>query len=297
MSVSATDHAPPLAPSAPRRVRAGFAAPMLNQPSLRRRLGVIAALSGLLTGIAAGFTGVGGGEFRIPVLVKVLGVPLKFAGGINLVVGLFTVALSVYRRWGQEAWTHDDLVLLGIMGSVSILGASIGVLGRERLPQRPLKAAVCGYLFLVGLWMLYESMAHAEHVLFGPTGMTRWVLAAFAAFPIAIASGVLGVAGGEMRIPALLYVFGMPIKAAGTFSLMISIPTVAAGALTDRRLGGLPNAAVRIGVLMGVASAAGVMVGAALLPYAERDLIKGTLGIVLLLATVNLICERDPERE
>jgi uncharacterized membrane protein YfcA len=270
---------------------------MLNQPSLLRRPGVIAALSGLLTGIAAGFIGVGGGEFRIPVLVQVLGLPLKFAGGINLMVGLFTVALSVYRRWGPDAWTRDDLALLGIMGSVSVIGAGIGVLGRERLPQRPLKAAVCGYLFIIGLWMLYESIAHIEHVLFEPTGMTRWVLAGLIAFPIAIVSGVLGVAGGEMRIPALLYVFGMPIKAAGTFSLMISIPTVAAGALTDRRLGGLPNAAVRIGVLMGVASAVGVMVGAALLPYADRDLIKGTLGVVLLLATVHLAWGTNPERE
>jgi len=69
---------------------------------------------------------------------------------------------------------------------------------------------------------------------------------------------------------------------------MISIPTVAAGALTDRRLGGLPNAAVLIAVIMGVASAIGVVIGAGLLPYANRDLIKGTLGVVLLLATVRL---------
>jgi uncharacterized membrane protein YfcA len=39
---------------------------------------------------------------------------------------------------------------------------------------------------------------------------------------------------------------------------------------------------------MGVASAAGVLIGAALLPYADRDVIKGVLGVVLLLATVRL---------
>jgi uncharacterized protein len=57
----------------------------------------IATGSGLFTGIAAGFIGVGGGEFRIPVLVEVLRFPLKLAGGVNLVVGLFTVALGVLR--------------------------------------------------------------------------------------------------------------------------------------------------------------------------------------------------------
>jgi hypothetical protein len=34
-----------------------------------------------------------------------------------------------------------------------------------------------------------------------------------------------------MRIPALPYLFAMPVKIAGTISLMASIPTVAAGAL------------------------------------------------------------------
>jgi uncharacterized membrane protein YfcA len=126
-------------------------------------------------------------------------------------------------------------------------------------------------------------------VLLEPTGILRWSLAAAVAFAIAVASGVLGVAGGEMRIPALLYLFGVPIVEAGTLSLAVSIPTLAAGAFIDRRLGGIPNAALRIAVLMGVASAVGVLIGAAWLPVADRDVMKGTLGVVLLLATAHLM--------
>jgi uncharacterized membrane protein YfcA len=248
----------------------------------------IATGSGLLTGIAAGFTGVGGGEFRIPALVALLRVPLKLAGGVNLVVGIFTVAVGVLRRWGQQSLTRDDLVLAGVMGVVSLVGAAVGVFGRDRLPVRPLRVVVCVYLIVVGLWMLFESLAHVEHVIFEPSGIVRWTMAALVAFAIAVVSGVLGVAGGEMRIPALLYLFGVPIIEAGTLSLMVSIPTVAAGAFTDRRLGGIPNAAVRVALFMGVASAVGVLIGAAFLLYADRDVIKGTLGVVLLLATVRL---------
>jgi uncharacterized membrane protein YfcA len=248
----------------------------------------IAGSAGLLTGIAAGFTGVGGGEVRIPVLVELLGFPLKLAGGVNLVVGLFTVALGVLRRWGQRSLTRDDLLLVGIMGVVSLAGAGVGVRGRDRLPVRPLRAVVCAYLIMVGLWMVFESLAHVEHVFLEPIGIVRWTMAALVAFAIAVVSGVLGVAGGEMRIPALLYLFGVPIIEAGTLSLMVSIPTLAAGAFTDRRSGGLPNSVVRVALFMGVASAVGVLIGAAFLPYADRDLIKGTLGVVLLLATVRL---------
>jgi uncharacterized membrane protein YfcA len=253
-----------------------------------KRDSAIATGSGLLTGIAAGFIGVGGGEFRIPVLVELLRFPLKLAGGVNLVVGLFTVALGVLRRSGQQSLTRDDLVLVGIMGVVSLVGAAVGVFGRERLSVRPLRVVVCVYLIVVGLWMLYESIAHVEHVILEPMGILRWTLAALVAFAIAGVSGVLGVAGGEMRIPALLYLFGVPIIEAGTLSLIVSIPTVAAGAFTDRRLGGIPNSVVLIALLMGVASAVGVLIGAAFLPYANRDLIKGALGVILLLATVRL---------
>jgi uncharacterized membrane protein YfcA len=257
-------------------------------PQTTARQGVIAAASGAVTGIAAGFIGVGGGEFRIPVLVSLLGFPLKLAGGVNLVVGLFTVALGVLRRWGQQAFTRDDLILVAIMGVVSLVGAAMGVLGRKKMPVHPLRVIFCAYLIVAGLWMLYESIAHVEHVLLEPTGMLRWTLAAVIAFVIAIASGVLGIAGGEMRIPALLYLFGVPIVEAGTLSLAVSIPTVAAGAFVDHRLGGIPRSAMRIAIVMGVASAVGVLAGAALVPYASREVIKGALGVVLLLATVRL---------
>jgi uncharacterized protein len=257
-------------------------------PQTIARQGLIASVSGLFTGVAAGFIGVDGGEFRIPVLIELLKLPLKLGGGVNLVVGLFTVVLGVLRRWGQFSPTRDDLTFIGIMGAASLAGAALGVLGRERMPVRPLRIIVCVYLVVVGLWMLYGSIAHVEHVLLDPRGVSRWIFAAVVAFAIAVVGGVLGVTGGEMRIPALLYLFGVPIVEAGTLSLAVSIPTVAAGAFTDRRLGGIPDSVVRVALVMGIASAVGVLIGAALVPYASREVIKGTLGVVLLLATVRM---------
>lgn len=247
-----------------------------------------ASLAGLLTGIAAGFVGVGGGEFRIPVLIRVLRFPVHAAAGVNLMVGLFTVALSAYRRLGQRAISDDAMTLAWVMGIASIAGAVIGVASRRRIAVRPLILVVRIYLILAGAWMLYESIWNAHHVIADPQGLTRCVLAAVAAFTIAAVSGVMGVAGGEMRIPVLLYLFSIPIIEAGTLSLLVSIPTVACGAITDRRLGGLPNSALRVALIMGIASAVGVLAGAALVPYANRETIKGVLGAVLLIAAVRL---------
>ena len=121
-----------------------------------------------------------------------------------------------------------------------------------------------------------------------PVGVERFALAGIMSVVIAAISGELGVAGGELRIPALLYLFAMPIQTAGVISLTVSVPTLAAGAFTDRRLGGLPNTALGAAVLMGIASAIGVLVGTALLPYADRNVIKAALGVVLLLSSLHL---------
>ena len=251
-----------------------------------------AALAATVTGAAAGFIGVGGGEFRIPVLVDWLRLPLTVAGAVNLLIGLFTVTLSVYRRGGFRGMTGDDIALLAVMGTVSLAGASLGTYVRDTVRKRPLKTAICVYLGLMGAWMLYEAIGGHEHVLLTPEGLTRLILAAVVAFPIAALSGVFGVAGGEMRIPALMYLFGVPIATAGTLSLAVSIPTLAAGVFTDRRIGSLDNTFLRVGVFMGIASAAGVLIGAALISYADRNLIKGTLGIILLLSTRHLATSR-----
>ena len=264
--------------------RAGLEGGQSAEPSLRRG-GTLGFLSGIVIGAAAGLIGVGGGEFRIPVLLHVLKLPVKEAAGANTVIGLFVVVLSVIRRWGQQQLTADDLTVGAVMAVASVLGATLGARQAHRLPTPLLKRVVCVYLLVVGVWMVVEGLAEAEHSLIEPTGWVRWTLAAAVGFVIAAASGALGVAGGEMRIPALMYLFALPVKVAGTVSLIASIPTVAAGAFTYRRLGHIPRRVLMLSLLMGAGSLIGVLIGASLLPYVDKHTLKTILGVILLVAT------------
>jgi uncharacterized membrane protein YfcA len=69
------------------------------------------------------------------------------------------------------------------------------------------------------------------------------------------------VAGGELIIPTLVFAFGAGIKAAGTASLLISLPTVAVGVLRHRRLGSFEERAdlTRTVAPMGLGSVAGAV--------------------------------------
>jgi len=106
-------------------------------------------------------------------------------------------------------------------------------------------------------------------------------------------AGILYVVMSVIGVPVLLYLLGMPIVQAGTVSLLVSIPTVVTGAIADRKLGGIPNGVMGVALWMGIASGVGVLTGAALIPYASRDAIKGVLGAVLLLSAFRLTPDRD----
>jgi uncharacterized protein len=257
--------------------------------------GSLAAAFGLVTGAAAGLIGVGGGEFRIPFLLYLFGAAVKTAAGVNLIVGLFTVCVAFVRRWGQLAWTAEDITLALVFTVASLLGAVLGARRAHRWSSPVLHKIICLYLLVVGAWMLIEAISQTDHVLFNPQGTERILLAAITGLLIAIVSAILGVAGGEMRIPVLMYLFAMPITAAGTISLLVSIPTVAAGALTYRRLGYVPNRGLLIAVVMAGGSLAGVLIGTALLPLVNKHVLKGLLGIILLLATAALALHRNPK--
>lgn len=248
---------------------------------------------GLITGIAAGLIGVGGGEFRLPLLLHYLKDRPKTAAGINLLVGLFTVALSLARRWGLHRWEIGDMVFVTLLAIASAAGALAGARFAHSLGATLLKRIIVAYLLLVGAWMLFESFSGKEHVFWQPQGAVKLISGLLVGFGIAFASATFGVAGGEMRIPALLYIFAFSIKEAGTVSLAASVPTVATGALSYRLLGHMPKEAIIVAAVMGTGSLVGVLLGTALLPWVGGHLLRGVFGVILLAASVGLIRTKE----
>ena len=66
--------------------------------------------AGIVLGALAGLIGVGGSEFRIPVLLCLLRKDVKGAAAANLIVGLITVILSLIRRWHDALLVHHGPV-------------------------------------------------------------------------------------------------------------------------------------------------------------------------------------------
>jgi uncharacterized membrane protein YfcA len=241
-------------------------------------------------GAAAGLIGVGGGEFRIPILLYVLELSIITAVAVNLLVGLLTVAVSFLRRF-QFGLLNTHAVNIALAMSLgSIVGAYLGALLTDRIPEKPLKKVLAIFLVIVGLKIGLEPFIQTPPLFHFTLGLLEEiVIATLVGIVIGVISGTLGVAGGEFRIPALIYLFNFDIIIAGTTSLLVSIPTVAMGFTKHHHMGHTNRSANIIAIIMGAGSVLGALIGASYAGTIDKDVLKVLLGTILILATIRMI--------
>src|SRR5215510_3566720 len=111
---------------------------------------------------------------------------------------------------------------------------------------------------------------------------------------IGTASTFLGVAGGELLIPTLIFVFGADIHTAGSAVLFISIPTLCVGLFRYTRMGLLPgrSALLRVGLPMGAESLVGAAAGGAFAGSTSAEILKLLLGLILITAALKAFWRR-----
>jgi uncharacterized membrane protein YfcA len=241
-------------------------------------------------GTAAGLIGVGGGEFRIPILLYALGLPVIMAVAVNLLVGLLTVVVSFLTRFQLKPLNEYSINIALVMSLGSIAGAYLGALLTGKIPEKPLKRVLAIFLIIVGLKIGLEPFVEIPSIFHFSLGFVEEIaLAVLVGLAIGVISGTLGVAGGEFRIPALIYIFGLDIVAAGTTSLLISIPTVATGFTKHQNMGHMNRNATIIAITMGIGSVIGAFTGASYASVVEKDMLKMLLGVILILATVRMV--------
>ncbi len=239
---------------------------------------IVASVSGVVIGFLSGLIGVGGGEYRAPVLIYALKLSAKFAIAANLLIGLFTVTISFIRR---EGWLLPKQVLLIslVMMITSIIGSYLAAHTTRKLNDKFLKRSLGVLLIVASIKVFLDSHSFTEDF---KVTVGSLILAAVMGFLIGGLSGFLGIAGGEFRIPTLLFLFGMGIKTAGTANLLISIPTVMVGFIKHKKLNHVDKRSMQISLWMGVFSVVGAILGASLLVIVPEEILLRVLSVMML---------------
>lgn len=237
-------------------------------------------------GVLGGLIGLGGAEFRLPVLVGTLGYQVRQAVPLNLAVSLITIVASLAIR-GKTLSFDTVIPLLPVLLSLiagAIVTAFFGTLLAGRLSNEQLERAILVLLVLIGVALIIESfLPQSIPALLPPALIWRVPAGILFGLAIGLVSSLLGVAGGEVIIPTLIFAFGADFKTAGTASLLVSLPTVfvglvkyaSRGAFSDRS--SLKNTVAP----MGVGSVIGAFSGGLLVGLIPASVLKFTLGIIL----------------
>lgn len=251
-----------------------------------------AALAGAAVGVLGGLLGLGGAEFRLPVLVALFGFPLRRAIPLNLAVSFVAVMVAAPSRWwlAGQAPPPDAAPVAVAMIVGGMVGAGLGARWLARVSDEGLHSAVRALLIGIGGLLIVE--AATPWVSRGmPLGLVGQAVAALlAGLGIGAVSTLLGVAGGELIIPTLVLAFGVEIKAAGTLSLLISIPTMLVGLARHHALGGFQGVrgVGRVVIPMALGTVVGSAAGALLVVFVSANAIKVVLGSVLVASALRV---------
>lgn len=243
---------------------------------------------GALIGILGGLVGLGGAEFRLPLLTFIFQFSTVHAIIINLIISWITVTSSLVFRW--ESWNAVSpfLPIVATLLSGSLIGASMGVGIASRIDEKRLDKIVAILLGGLAIVMIFESSVHLDPLEFNQTALT--LLGFTAGLIIGLFSSMLGVAGGELIIPTIALLYGVDIKIAGTLSLMVSLPTIIIGLYRYRKKEPFrivkPN--LHFIAWMAAGSIIGAWVGKSMLGSVPSSTLQLLLAVILSISAFKL---------
>ncbi len=256
--------------------------PVKNQPA--------AFGAGTLIGALGGLIGLGGAEFRLPVLIGFFNFAALEAVILNKAMSLVVVATALPFRAGTIPFgliAENWLIVVNLLAG-SLFGAWTGAGWATRLRSESLYKVIAALLVVIAVILVFGHDATAGQPLL--TGMVQVVAGVAAGFVIGVVASLLGVAGGELLIPTLVLLFGADIKLAGSLSLAVSLPTMLVGFTRysrDQSFSVLGRNKAFL-LVMAAGSIVGTFIGGLLLGIVPNGGLLPALAIILLISAIKV---------
>jgi hypothetical protein len=268
-------------------------------------------LLGFLVGVLSGMFGVGGGFLTTPLLIFYgIPPPVAVASATTQITGASVSGAMVHMRRGGV-----DLKMAGVMIVGGLFGSFVGA-GLFRLLQSSGQIDVVIALLYVlilgwiGILMLVDSLKALGYLTVaapeqGRSRHNRWVaslplrwrfyssgiyVSPVAPLALGFLAGILtvflGIGGGFILVPAMIYLLGMPARVVvGTSLVMIlavSAATTMVHSITTRAVD-----IVLAGLLL-VGGVIGAQYGAVLTTRMKPDLLRLALAVIILLVALRV---------
>lgn len=245
---------------------------------------------GAIIGTLGGLIGLGGAEFRLPLLIGLFRFAALEAVILNKAISLVVVASALPFRAGtvpfSEIAAHWPIVVNLLAGS--LIGAWFGAGWATKLRSEMLFKVLAALLVLIAVILLFGHDVSTSAPLLSGTG--QMLAGVIAGFGIGVVASLMGVAGGELLIPTLVLLFGVDIKLAGSLSLAVSLPTMLAGfaRYSQDQSFGVLRRNTRFLLVMAAGSILGTALGGMLLGIVPGQVLLPFLALILIISAIKV---------
>jgi hypothetical protein len=247
---------------------------------------MILFIIGIIVGLVGTTTGIGGGIFVVPILLSLYRFDPQLAVGTSLVV----VALNAFS--GTVAYARRKRIYWRISLAVIISGVPGVVTGAyaSRFFTGPaFRFIFAGVLLLTALHLFLRHNNRSEDIkTYTPAELSpgRAAIMGGIGFLTGFTSALLGIGGGIIHVPALIYFLKMPVHAATATSQFILFNTVWLSIVPHAVWGHIDY---HYGLLMGVGALIGAQAGAFISDRVHSRVIVVLLSCILTFVAVNLL--------
>jgi uncharacterized membrane protein YfcA len=238
------------------------------------RNNIISLAIGLTAGFFSGIFGIGGGLIMIPLMVGILKLGQHQAHGTSLVAIVFT-GLSGAISYALNG--SINLTAAIFLAATAMITARAGARYCNVLPEWKLKKYFGAFLILCAILLILKpfiSKSTADIPLYFQIGVFL-IAGAFTGF----LSGMMGVGGGTIMVPAMVLLAGFSQHLAQGTSLLVMVPAGGVGAFTHWKLGN-----VAMGILAGLVP--GIILGAYLGGYIVHFIPDTPLRLAFIAAII-----------
>lgn len=236
---------------------------------------LILASGGLISGILAGFLGIGGGFIMVSLLIMLGYTPVQAVATSSLAIVITSISGSV-QNWRMGCFDLERVFCLGLP---ALITAQIGVYAASHISPH-LLLLLFGLFLLVSLYLMDlrkrlltrsrspQPAFHPLLAIIGTGGITG------------VLTGLLGVGGGAIMVPLQMILLREPIKVAVQTSLGVLIATAASACVGHMAAG---NVLLLQGLVLGTGGLLGVQISTRLLPRLKDAAVQTAFRSFLIL--------------
>ena len=245
---------------------------------------IFAWIGALLVGLSLGLLGSGGSILTVPVLIYLVGEEEKVAIAESLgIVGAISIAGFVpYAFKKRVDW--KSVVLFGLPG---MAGSYLGALTSHYVSGTFQLLVFAGVMLVASVMMFRDRGPQSSH----EQNPIAWWLIALEGLGVGILTGLVGVGGGFMIVPALVLLGGLPMHMAVGTSLAIIAMQSTTGFITYLDVLANLNLSVDIQlmVVFGLIGAAGSIIGRTIGSKISNEGLRKGFAVFLVLMGVYII--------